>query len=320
MGQDQSIHIGGLAADRTGQIALSTHGLKVGFIEGDKRTQLLSVPDLTLERGSRTAVVGGNGTGKTTLIRTLLDLISPLSGKVELGYHVEVGYHRQGSDDLPAGSTVLEAMLDMGKMLIAESRNYLARFLFQGEDVFKPVSALSGGERTRLALARLLVTEPNVLFLDEPTTHLDIPSREALEQALLSYNGALLFVSHDRHLISLLAHQLWIVDKGVVQHFPGTFEEWIQGEQPDTPPQSKRSKARARRRKAIQRENEKPEPERSKIDYEQVISEFEKKLVEIESALNKASEGQNLDEITSLGEEYNSIQAELEEAYEAWGG
>ena len=131
-------------------------------------------------------------------------------------------------------------MLDAKEMSFGEARSYLARFLFQGEDVFRQVGDCSGGERSRLALARLLVHEPNLLILDEPTTHLDIPSREALEQVLLAYEGTLLFVSHDRQFASLLAQELWVVEDGELQQFLGTFEEWLEsdkekGEEPAAP-------------------------------------------------------------------------------------
>ncbi|CAI8007877.1 Putative ATP-binding protein YdiF [Geodia barretti] len=129
-----------------------------------------SVP-ARLERGSRTAIIGSNGIGKTTLIKTLLGETPPITGRASLGHNVEPGYYSQGSIDLPQRSSVMDALIDARNLRIPEARNYLARFLFRGDDVFKSTSALSGGERSRLALARLLITEPNMLILDEPTTH-----------------------------------------------------------------------------------------------------------------------------------------------------
>ena len=315
--RQRSISIGGVEASRTGQIVLSTQDLSVGFTDGEKRVQLLSVPDLKLERASRTAIIGSNGVGKTTLLRTILGLAPPLSGTVSLGHNVRVGYQRQGTDDLPESSSVLDALLDIKNVPVGEARSHLARFLFQGEDVFKSASSLSGGERTRLTLARLLITEPNVLILDEPTTHLDIPSREALEQVLLSYGGALVLVSHDRQLISLLAHQLWVVDDGTVRTFEGTFEEWAKTTQePAVQVLEKRRKPQPRRRRT-------PTPKRApppdpKPDPEQVISRLESRLARIEAELQLASESQDLERIASLGEEYNSTQAELDQAWEDW--
>ena len=211
---DEEVHLGSLSTFRTGQIAIRTSKLSVGYQQDGQGVPLLTVADTQLERGSRTAIVGSNGIGKTTLLRTILGGMPPIAGSARLGYNVEPGYYSQGSTDLPQHSTVMDAFLDARNLRIPDARNYLARFLFRGDDVFKPTSALSGGERSRLALARLLITEPNLLILDEPTTHLDIPSREALESMLGNYGGTLLFVSHDRRLISQLASQLWIVEDG----------------------------------------------------------------------------------------------------------
>ena len=318
--KEQSIHIGGVAASRTGQIVLSTRGLKVGYAVGERFVQLLTVLDLRVERGSRVALVGSNGVGKTTLLETFLGLVPPVSGSVSLGHNVEVGFQRQAGDGLPEESSVLDALLDARNVGIGEARDYLARFLFQGEDVFQPVASLSGGERTRLALARLLITEPNVVVLDEPTTHLDIPSREALEQALLAYDGTLLFVSHDRHLISLLANQLWIVEDGDLSMFEGTFEEWVRRTEetsgsPATP--TKRRRRSARRRAPAPK---KEPPQVPRPDPEEVISGLESRLADIERELEVASERQDVAEIVRLGEEYNETQARLAQALEDWGG
>ena len=157
---DRAISLSRVTSSRSAQVLLRTHGLVVGFPGDPASTELLSVPDLKLERGSRTAVIGANGTGKTTLLRTLLGLTPPVRGKVALGHNVAVGYHRQGFDDLVSDSTVLESLLEAKEMPYEEARSYLARFLFQGEDVFRQVGSCSGGERSRLALARLSVTEP----------------------------------------------------------------------------------------------------------------------------------------------------------------
>ena len=321
----EEIHLGSLSTFRTGQIAVRTSKLAVGYQQNGRGVPLLDIADAQLERGSRTAIIGSNGIGKTTLLKTLLGETPPISGRSTLGHNVEPGYYSQGSVDLPQRSTVLDALIDARNLRIPEARNYLARFLFRGDDVFKPTSALSGGERSRLALARLLITEPNLLILDEPTTHLDIPSREALESMLGNYGGTLLFVSHDRRLISLLASQLWIVEDGETTLFRGSFEEWmrlqrsaeqVQTAIPDTPAPKTRSRQsdRQRRTSAAQKR-----AKQAKIrDQEDLITRLEAQLAEINAALESATARQNIPEITRLGEKYNATQSRLDKAWDEW--
>ncbi|MDP7509593.1 MAG: ABC-F family ATP-binding cassette domain-containing protein [Dehalococcoidia bacterium] len=318
---DRAIALSSLTAKRSDQMVLSTRGLTVGFPGDRAPTELLSVPDMKLERGSRTAVIGANGTGKTTLLRTLLGLTPPVRGQVALSGKLAVGYHRQGLDDLDADSTVLESLLEAKEMPPGETRSYLARFLFMGEDVFRLVGACSGGERSRLALARLLVTEPNLLILDEPTTHLDIPSREALEQVLLAFQGTLLFVSHDRQFASLLAQELWVVDQGAVHRFAGTLESWLQStrETPEEPvtPQKLKGKLKITRRPAHANKPPSPALDEHLI---RIIDGLENRLIEIQLELEEASEQRDLEAIARIGEEYVSTKAQLDERLVQWGG
>ena len=320
---DRSISMSSAAASRTGQLVLSTHDLKVGYIEGDKATQLLTVPDLKLSRGSRTAVIGDNGTGKTTFIKTVLGDAPALDGSVVLGQSVKVGYYSQGLDALVDEQTVLESFLEIKNMPFEQARFYLARFLFQGDDVFREVGDCSGGEKSRLALARLLITEPNLLILDEPTTHFDIPSREALEQVLLSYPGTILLVSHDRHLVSLLAESLLVMADGKVTVFAGTFEEWSDAQrETEAAAASARLEERekpARRPQAAKSTGPKyRNPAAPVIDMEQVIVDLEDRLKNIETQLQEATVSQDFKEMTRLGEEHTQTQSELEQRLEEW--
>jgi len=313
---DRAIALSRVTAARTGQVVLSTHNLKVGYVQATVPTELLAVPNLKLERGARTAVIGANGTGKTTLLKTLLGLTPALSGTANLGHNVKVGYHSQGLDGLPEESTVLDAFLEAKVMPPEEARSYLARFLFQGEDVFRKVADCSGGERSRLAIARLLITQPNLLILDEPTTHLDIVSREALEQVLLGYDGTLLFVSHDRRFVSLLAQALWIIDQGKVSPFADTFEVWMQDTQEAVTRTPRPAKPKPPRPARVAKEN----PLASlKDDLDQVIDELEGRLVDIERRLEEASARQDMAVIARLGEEYDQTQSQLEQKLEEWG-
>ncbi len=315
---DRAITLSSRTFQRSDQTVLRTHGLTVGYPDNAPPIELFSVPDMKLERGSRVALVGPNGTGKTTLLATLLGLLPPVSGRITLGRNVAVGYHRQGLDDLDLDTSVLDSMLDAKEMSFGEARSYLARFLFQGEDVFRQVGDCSGGERSRLALARLLVHEPNLLILDEPTTHLDIPSREALEQVLLAYEGTLLFVSHDRQFASLLAQELWVVEDGELQQFLGTFEEWLESdkekaEEPEAPKKARPSRSRP------QQEKKSPSPAADEHMI-RIIDGLETRLLEIQLELEEASEQRDLELIASKGEEYDRTKMELDEKLAAWGG
>ena len=320
---DRSIHLSSAAATRTGQAVFRTSGLKVGYTDADGATELLKVPDLKPDRGSRTAVIGDNGTGKTTFIKTVLGEIPPLEGTVALGQNVKLGYYAQGQDGLLDEQTVLEAFLEIKNMPFEDARSYLARFLFRGDDVFREVGVCSGGERSRLALARLLITEPNLLVLDEPTTHFDIPSREALEQVLMGYTGTILLVSHDRHLVSLLADSLLITANGEITDFPGAFEEWNEAQQ--------KAEAEAAAVLAQTRANPIPLPRAIKtleprrrnpaapvIDREQIIVDLEAKLKKIEEQMQDPSISQDLAEMTRLAEEHAETQTELEKQLEEW--
>ena len=321
--QEKTISIGQAQASRTGHVVVSLRGLSVGFSENGTETSLLTVPDADLERRSRTAVVGANGIGKTTLLRTILGEHKPISGTVTLGHNVQTGHLNQGTWNLPDDKTVLEAFLEIRNIPIGDARDYLARFLFQGEDVFKRVASLSGGERTRLALARLLTTYPNVLVLDEPTTHLDIASRESLEATLESYDGALLFVSHDRHFINLMAERVWSIEDGTVQTFEGNFEEWMRVNRPPEPePVSKRARGRRRRRERESRKQErssKSANEAPKIDHEALIHGLEAEVEKIERQLEQASERQDLEAIARLGKRHARAQKAVENAWVEWG-
>ena len=315
---DRAITLSSRTFQRSDQTVLRTHGLTVGYPDNDPPIELFSVPDMKLERGSRVALVGPNGTGKTTLLATLLGLLPPVSGRITLGRNVAVGYHRQGLDDLDLDTSVLDSMLDAKEMSFGEARSYLARFLFQGEDVFRQVGDCSGGERSRLALARLLVHEPNLLILDEPTTHLDIPSREALEQVLLAYEGTLLFVSHDRQFASLLAQELWVVEDGELQQFLGTFEEWLESdkekaEEPEAPKKARPPRSRP------QQEKKSPSPAADEHMI-RIIDGLETRLLEIQLELEEASEQRDLELIASKGEEYDRTKTELDEKLAVWGG
>ncbi|NQW22244.1 MAG: ABC-F family ATP-binding cassette domain-containing protein [SAR202 cluster bacterium] len=321
---NRSISLSKAPAARTGQAVLSTKGLKVGYSDVDGPVKLLDVPDLRLERGSRTAIIGDNGTGKSTFIKTILELVPPIDGYVALGHGVKVGYYSQGMVSLVDEHTVLESFLEIKNMPFEEARSYLARFLFQGQDVFREVGVCSGGEKSRLALARLLITEPNILVLDEPTTHFDIPSREALEGVLMSFPGTILLVSHDRQLVSLLAESLLITGDGKVTPFLGTFTEWMEAQQEsDTLAAAAKVKEQepapfANPEPSKSRGSKRRNPAAPKIDMEQVIIDLEDNLKKIEDQLQEATKGQDLGEMTRLAEAHVQAQTKLDRQLAEW--
>ncbi|MBA2275598.1 MAG: ABC-F family ATP-binding cassette domain-containing protein [Chloroflexi bacterium] len=220
---------------RSGDMVVSLEGVVAGFGATDERAApapIVAVERLVATRGDRIGIVGPNGAGKTTLLRTIAGDLPPLDGLPRLGANVQPAYLAQIRRQAFPGATVLDAMLGAARVDMGPARSYLARFLFRGEDVFKPVSELSGGERSRLELALLGVTAANMLLLDEPTNHLDIPAREALESFLRGSEATLLIVSHDRRLLESVCDRLWVVQPagdggpGRAAAFEGTYREW----------------------------------------------------------------------------------------------
>jgi ATP-binding cassette, subfamily F, member 3 len=213
---------------RSGDMVVLLEELVAGFPD----QPVVRVPRLEATRGDRIGIVGPNGAGKTTLLRTLAGELAPLDGYLRLGAQVQPGYLAQVRRAPFAGATVLDALLAVTRVDTGPARSYLARFLFRGEDVFKPVSELSGGERSRLELALLGVTAANLLLLDEPTNHLDIPAREALETFLRDSPTTQLIVSHDRRLLESVCQKLWVVEGGEgegvgeVAPFDGGYRDW----------------------------------------------------------------------------------------------
>src|SRR6266513_2874536 len=206
------------AAHLAGDTVVQTTPLAVGYGKPLVRTGMLRVA-----RDARIAVVGPNGAGKTTLVRTLVGDLAALEGYVQSAPTARVAFLAQAQLELGGEESVLEAMKIASGMSDAEARSHLARFLFRGEDVFKSVGVLSGGERSRLALARLAARHANLLVLDEPTNHLDLLAREQLEAVLGDFEGALLFVSHDRYFIDKLATEIWPIEGGVLKRFEGNW-------------------------------------------------------------------------------------------------
>jgi ATP-binding cassette subfamily F protein 3 len=232
----QSALAGGGPA-RSGEIVVRVEDLTIGYLpgrgavrpDGEPATEAQVVghaPFLAAQRGDRIGIVGPNGAGKTTLLRTIAGDLPPLDGTLTFGNAVQIGYLAQLRGAAIPGATVLDALLDTIPVTAGEARAYLARFLFRGDDAFKEVRSLSGGERSRLELALLGIQPSNLLLLDEPTNHLDIPAREAIEAFMRASSATLLVVSHDRRLLETVCDRLWVVGDGQATAFEGGYKAW----------------------------------------------------------------------------------------------
>ncbi len=222
---------------RSGELVIRLEGLAVGYLPGrgalapdgseaPAPVRVAGAPFLAARRGERIGIVGPNGAGKTTLLRTIAGDLPPLDGTLAFGHNVQPGYLAQLRDAAIPGATVLDAIIEAIPVTPGEARGYLARFLFRGDDVFKEVRSLSGGERSRLELALLGILPSNLLLLDEPTNHLDIAAREAIERFLADVPATLLVVSHDRRLLDTICERLWVVDDGLAVPFDGGYQAW----------------------------------------------------------------------------------------------
>jgi ATP-binding cassette subfamily F protein 3 len=184
---------------------------------GYNGTPLLKEIDLTLRYGQRAVLIGPNGSGKTTLLRTVTGGIPPVAGKLRLGSGVRLGYMSQEQENLDPALTPLSSLHKVGAFNETEARSFLSLYLFKGDDVFTPVGSLSYGERARLSLALLVGSGCNLLLLDEPVNHLDIPARTRFEQALSNFRGTVLAVAHDRYFIQAIATHVWQVAGGTIR-------------------------------------------------------------------------------------------------------
>jgi ATP-binding cassette subfamily F protein 3 len=310
------------ASHRSGELVLRTKDLVIGY--PDKR--LFQAEDIELRRLECAALIGPNGSGKSTFLRTILDQMPPLNGDVRLGASLNIGYFAQAHDGLNRDNTVLDELLSHQEMLISEARNYLARFLFRQDDVYKQIGMLSGGEQGRLALAILSLQEANFLLLDEPTNHLDIPAQEALQTALAQFEGTILMVTHDRYLVDRLATQVWEVVDGRLQVYEGGYREYLTSRHQAIAA----AKATAEANRAIAREtgaaqngdqlskNEQRKRAEALANLEARIEETETRLSQLTDHLQKATEAGSFDKIQELSQAYAAAEGRLEALMAQW--
>jgi len=320
------LHLHLRSTSRSGDLVIRTKDLKVGYPPEDGLPEkfLFSAPDIELRRLDCAALIGPNGAGKSTFLKTILGSLAPLAGEVILGASLQVGYFAQAHEGLDPNKTILEEIMAASHgMLPYQGREYLGKYLFSGDDAFKLVSMLSGGERGRLALAKLALQDTNLLLLDEPTNHLDITSQEVLQAVLDSYEGTILLVSHDRYLIDALATQIWEVnpDESKMIAFNGTYSQMKEEREKleelrrlqtleDAPAQKPRRResshsAKEERRKLAQVQ-----------ELENTIAELEAKLASLSSQLE--SPFVKPDEVRKIGTEYERVQKEMDGKLGEW--
>ncbi|NMB90148.1 MAG: ABC-F family ATP-binding cassette domain-containing protein [Chloroflexi bacterium] len=306
------------SVDGGSAIALRAQGAVIGY----PHHALFSIDELDLHRGECAVLIGPNGSGKTTFLKVLLGQLRPLQGRVQVGgsevrSSLKVGYFAQSHDALNGECTVLEELVARKEMDAAAGRAYLAQYLFQGDDVFKPLDVLSGGERARLALALLALEGANFLVLDEPTNHLDIPARETLQEVLENFSGTVLLVSHDRFLIDRLATQVWDLRDGRLHVFKGPYREYVLR-------RSRASGAPVQRpvllHKPMLRDNSKKTKWKAQTlaQLEERIHEQEKTLQRLSAELQKSGARQNYERAHEISWQIAETQARLDELMAEW--
>ena len=292
---------------------LSVQNLEIGY------TSPLSTVNLEVKRGDRIGIIGGNGLGKSTFIKTIVGKLSPLSGDYRFGARVKIGYFDQQMAEYESSASVLD---DFGKayptLTDFEARSALGAFMFSGEDVFKTVSMLSGGERVRLALCKLFLQRPNLLILDEPTNHLDIVGKETLEDILENFEGTIIFVSHDRYFIKKIADKILSFEKDNVSLFDFGYEQYLENLQnkpvaetvKDTEPKPKRKfttplKERSKKERAVKKTEEK-------------IALLEEQIEQKNNELQSEENQSDYQKLTKLQNELDNLNLELESVMEDW--
>ena len=285
-----------------------------------------------LYKGEKLAIIGENGTGKSTLLKTLNGEIPKIKGEFEYGYHVQKGYFDQQMEFSNPENTVFEEITqNFPELTTTQARTLLGTFLFTGEDVFKKIKVLSGGERGRLQLCKILKKQPNVLLLDEPTNHMDIVGKESLENILKEYTGTLIFVSHDRYFVNKLADCILEFENGKVTFYHKNYQEYLEykEKQKDAIEPSQDSSTVEGKTNLDEKNKKKEtnpyfiEKERNRIQnkinkIEQEINDKEKKIQDIEKEMEKEENASDYIKLNELQEEIQKINQEIEEKMQEW--
>ncbi len=338
---------------QSGHDVLYGEGLAKSFGFGAGRRELFSHVDFDIKRGERICIVGPNGVGKTTLLRILMEELSPTEGYLKIGHNVKFGYYDQGQLLLNDAATVMDEVHDSYRLYKdAEIRSILGRFLFKNDQVFLQVGSLSGGEKARLSLLKLMMSGANVLLLDEPTNHLDIDSKEVFEDALLEYPGTVIVVSHDRYFLNKIPTRILELERDGLREYLGTYDYYVEkkasvesgrkylrelgGAEPGAgaskaaePAKGKSSggnsfdqgkKLSSAEERALKKEKEAEERRlaREKARLEALIEELETAIGENEAQMCLPENLANHQLLTELDQKNAKCRNELEEAYEKW--
>jgi ATP-binding cassette, subfamily F, member 3 len=306
------------SSGRSGDRVLYTKRLHVGY--PDK--PLFDAPDIVLLRGETAALIGPNGVGKSTLLKTLMGELNALSGEAMLGANVKVGYFAQAHELLNPKNTLLDELMRVKNMTPGEARGSLAQFMFRGDEVYREVSTLSGGERGRLALAKLALAGANFLLLDEPTNHLDIPSQEILQDVLNQFEGTILLVTHDRYLVDALATQIWEARAGKLTVFNGPYTEFVAAKNKAVappPPASNGGKgAGAAAANAKKHGLNAYQLQKRVAEVEAQIAALEVQVNRLHDQIGAASAQGESAKVTHLAAQYAQAQHDLDAALATW--
>ncbi len=304
----------------SGNDVLSVNSLSMSF----DSAPLFSNISFDIKKGEKVALIGPNGIGKTTLFRIILSKLEPVSGSVKLGSNVVIGYYDQEQSDLNLNKTIFDEISDTyPDLTVTQIRNVLAAFVFTGDDVFKTIDTLSGGEKGRVALAKIMLSKANFLILDEPTNHLDINSKEILEQALKSYEGTVLYISHDRYFINQTAQKIIELTKDKAVTYLGNYDYYMEKlEENKTEEKTQETvtetenKIDWKKQKEIQAQQRKKENQIKKLENE--ISETEDKITELDELLDTEEVYTNSMRSREVYEEKEALEEKLMILYEEW--
>lgn len=319
--EQETMHFKLEPAKESGNDVLSVEGLSKAF--GDNR--LFDNVSFEIKKGEKVALIGNNGTGKTTILKIINHIIEADAGKVKLGANVEIGYYDQEHNVLHMDKTAFDEIGDAyPDMTNTQIRNMLACFLFTGDDVFKKISDLSGGERGRVSLAKLMLSNANFLILDEPTNHLDIMSKEILESALNRYTGTVLYVSHDRYFINKTASRIIELSANTVTNYIGNYDYYLEKRDILAPKEVKQ--VSSEKNTAVKDDWKAQKEEQAKLRKRQNdIAKIEKNIELLEAENSELDEQLALPEVYSdvkqlmkLNERKQEIEKRLEKLYEDW--